>query len=851
MTGSTEGVPAEVISHQLNPEEPNVDSSLNVTVEFNIFDEPLTYVTIQWCIVEAGGGGACGPMQDMSVDGTGRNYSIDYPVGTFFNATYEFHIYDNFNPIYYFDIHVAKSPSFMIINGTMDENTIHPNETITVRGDLMTDLGEPVEGAELNLSIPDLSIFALSTSGAAGVFSVDLMVPVSGYLIVNLTATHGELVGYRNFALTVSEWPLPNIAIQGTGSEFDDTDSPPGAPENVFYQGANVTFLFEVSNTGTDLASNISITLDLNNGSFVDTIEDSDLLPAQRYPGNIQLNTTETGTHTLLLSVNWDQVAPFPDDFRTPSLNLEYQVVPRPVWTGHTVFLEMFTQVTCAPCVYVEEALELLHEEGLNFEYVVYVTEDTESQYIAETKGVVTTPVLFVDGDLYRKNGSSNDLATEVELVRGLIEDAASLERAPVDLGFIEGEELVLTLYLDPQYREHLSGLVKVYRVESHSELRNNQSIPISNRYTGSVPGQEIRELGPGEWLNITFDDPLPGETYIAVVESDDGEVVGSILLPPGPPPEAYVAKDQALLRIGSPGQADLHLVVDRFQFEDTGFEDISLDISTSDLPDGWSVAIGGNPLSEQGTTVSFTRGSSSMELKPAGRVRYYQDNILTVSVPGNVSGNFNFDLTVGVGGWQYNVEVIVIILEPQMPEIEIVDVYLEGAGRTVYLYVKVKNITEGALVKAAVRPCDLGPEASCGPWEYFMLAPVEEGTYRTAIAGIDLLGFTHLTYHAWVEVDGTKYSETKDEEVEIASVIDVDEIDDDEGTQSIWLIVFSVLGVLVIIALALVLFIMARSNREKEPEIEEVMGEPLVEGGTTIDDGSDAPQDGIGSPEE
>ncbi|MGA1866803.1 MAG: hypothetical protein ACMUFK_04975 [Thermoplasmatota archaeon] len=343
----------------------------------------------------------------------------------------------------------------------------------------------------------------------------------------------------------------------------------------------------------------------------------------------------------------------------------------------------------------------------------------------------------------------------------------------------------------------------------------------------------------------MTIEDPLPGETYIAVVETDDGEVVGSTLLPPGPAPEAYVTKDQVLLRIGSPSKADLHLVVDRFQFEDTDFEDISIDVSLSDLPDGWSVAINDAPVTEQGTTISFTRGSSLKEVKPAGRVRYYQDNILTVSVPENLSGNFNFDLMVGVGPWQYNVEVIVIILEPQIPEIEIVDVYLEGAGRTIYIYVKVKNFTQGALVKAAVRPCDLGPEASCGPWEYFLLASVEEGTYRTAIAGIDLLSFTHLTYRAWVEVDGTIYSETEDEEVEIASVIDVDVIDDDDGEgTSIWLIVFSILGALVIIALALFLFIMARRGKEEEPEIEEIMGESLQEVGTTTPESSDSPQE-------
>ncbi|MBN1389568.1 MAG: hypothetical protein JXA22_02885 [Candidatus Thermoplasmatota archaeon] len=844
LTGMAGAIPAEVISHRLDPGEPTVGSPLNVTVEFEIYDEPLTYITIQWCIVEEGGGGACGPMKDMAKDGTGRNYSIDYPAGTFQNATYEFHVYDNYNPIYDFETHVARKPSYIRIDATMVPNTIHPNETITVAGQLLTDIGQPVVGAEMNLSIPDSSVFSLGTSGEDGVFSMDLMVPGSGYFIVNLTASQDGLFGYADLPLTVSDWMLPNMAITGTGIDFDEGDAPPGAGDNTFYQNASVIFDFEVSNTGTDQAMNVTIHLDHDNGTISDIIQDSNLLPGQRYPGSIQLNTSELGTHTIKMSVSWDQTAPFPEGHRVPTLDLAYKVLPRPVWTGHTVFVEMFTQITCAPCVYVEESLEVLHEDGVNFEYVVYVVEDSESEMIADTRDVVTTPVLFIDGDLYRKNGSSNDVEVEIDEVRGLIEDAASLERPPVELQFIDGEDLMLTAFLDPEYRDHVSGLMKLYRIEAHSMVRNNQSIPMSNRYMGSGPGQEIDDLGPGEWFNITLDRPLPGESYIAVMESDYGEILISTSLPSGPAPEAYIAKEQVLLRMGSPGEKDIHLVADRFQFEDKGFDDVSLDISISDLPEGWSVLMGDAAISDQGTTIAFTRGSSMKEMKPVGRVRYYQDILLSLSIPDNVSGNFDFNLMVEAGSDRYDVLVIVIVTDQEAPEIEILDVHLEGEGKTIYLYVEAKNIPQGALVKAIVLPCNYEDGGSCGQWQSFILSPLEGGKYRVALAGIDMSGYTHLSYRAWVEVDGAKYAETEDEQKEIASLIDIEGLDGEDNGLSPWLILSLVLGVIVIVAILLAFIIMARRSSIEEPADEHEAGGPMeggeAEGGALPSDGSE-----------
>ena len=609
-----DAVPAEVVEHRLNPEEPNVDSILNVTVEFDIHDEPLTYITIQWCVVEAGGGGACGPMEDMSRDSSGRNYSIEYPAGTFQNATYEFHVYDDFTPLYDFEIHVAKNPKYLILNATIGPNTIHPNETVTAEGDVRTDLGVLVEGAQLNLSIADLGISAVSFSDESGIFSLDLMVPESGYYILNLSTSFNGLVGYREHPLTVSEWSLPNMALQGTGFDYGDLDAPPGADEGTFYQNGNVTFDYEVSNSGTDKADNITITVDVDNGTHTYIVEDSDLLPGQRYPGTLVLNTSEVGEHTIRMTVEWEQAAPFPEGFSPPEYWLTYEIVPRPEWTGHTVFLEMFTQVTCAPCVYVEEALEILHEEGINFEYVVYALEDTESMLIAESREILTTPVLFVDGDLYRKDGSSNDITTELDEISELVHNAASLERPPVMLEFTEGEELTLSGYLDPEYRSDVSGIIKIYRIEPHSSIRNNQSIPMANRYMGSVPGQEIDALQPGEWFNLTLNPPEEGESYVAVLESDEGKIINSVALEPGPAPMAFITDDQVVRRIDPSSSGTFILTVDRFQFEEEDFGEIEINISSSNIPEGWSLTIEGAQITQEITKLVFGFQGSSKE---------------------------------------------------------------------------------------------------------------------------------------------------------------------------------------------------------------------------------------------
>jgi thiol-disulfide isomerase/thioredoxin len=821
------GTPAEVIAYILDPTEPKVDLPLNVTVEFNIYDEPLTTVNIQWCIFEPGGGGLCGPMNTMVADASGRNYSYDYPAYHFENQTYEFHIYE-FNidtlPIHAILVHMARDPEYIVVNATMEPNTIHPNETVTVSGDLITDLGEPIEDAEINLSIADLDVFNTTESNLEGGFFLDLEVPGSGYFIVNLTATWEDIVGYMDFQLTVSEWTLPTMSIIGTGLSYDPLEAPPGAPTNTFYADANITLGYEVGNSGNDEATNITAEINVNDILIGDVVEIGGLQPGQRYAGEVELTTNSTGHFKVNITASWDQTAPFPDGFELPFYKIEYDIVPRPEWTGHTVFVEMFTQTSCAPCVYIEESLELLNEEGLNFEYVVYVVEDTASGLIAQGLNITTTPVLFVDDGLFRKDSSSSDLDFETGEIKDMIEDAASLERAPVSVEFLNSDDLTISSYLDPQYRESVSGIIEIYKIETYSNLRNFQGIPMSHRYLGSIAGKEVNELQPGNWFNFSVEAPLDGEGLIAVLKDDDGSVIQTASYLPEEHPEIYLQTDQTVLNIESPGKGTFAFTIDRFAFEQENF-DVEFLVTESGFPTGWSIAYKTGTLAPPGVMMILSSTGSTMETKEIGRIRYYQDYEVTVTVPANETGPFDFTLAFKSENFTYSMQVVVIVPEPSTPEIEITNYYLYGEGKAIYFQVDATDIPDGATVKGKILPCDYGEGASCGLPEYFIMTKISEGSYRASVLGVDLTTFTHLTYSAWVEYEGTTYAETEEIQVEISSLVTIE--DDDDEPVSPWIFIFSILGLLVAMALAIILFLLAkRSKEEEEPPIEEVIGE-------------------------
>ncbi|MGA1873833.1 MAG: hypothetical protein ACMUHY_09195, partial [Thermoplasmatota archaeon] len=400
-------------------------------------------------------------------------------------------------------------------------------------------------------------------------------------------------------------------------------------------------------------------------------------------------------------------------------------------------------------------------------------------------------------------------------------------------LEFTEGEELTLSGYLDPEYRSDVSGIIKIYRIEPHSSIRNNQSIPMANRYMGSVPGQEIDALQPGEWFNLTLNPPEEGESYVAVLESDEGKIINSVALEPGPAPMAFITDDQVVRRIDPSSSGTFILTVDRFQFEEEDFGEIEINISSSNIPEGWSLTIEGAQITQEITKLVFGFQGSSKEIKPAGRVRYYQNYQVTVNVPEEVSGNFDFDIGIVIGSDVYDLLVVVIVPEPTKPDAEILDIYLEGSGKTIYFYVEAKYISEDGTVKGTVLPCNYGPGAACGlPVEY-LLTYFEGDLYRAALVGIDLETYTHLTYSAWVEEDGIVVDETEEKQVEISSLIDIGAIDDDDEDElSAMVVVFSIAALLVVVALViLVIFIARRSkeeDEEEEPPIEEVMGESL-----------------------
>jgi hypothetical protein len=419
-----------------------------------------------------------------------------------------------------------------------------------------------------------------------------------------------------------------------------------------------------------------------------------------------------------------------------------------------------------------------------------------------------------------------------------MIEDAATLERAPVSFEFQNSNDLTISSYLDPEYRESVSGIFEIYKIETYSNLRNHQGIPMSHRYLGSIAGKEVNDLQPGNWFNFSVEAPHEGEGLIAVLKDNDGTVIQTASYLWEERPKIYLHSDQAILNVESPGNGTFAFTIDRFAFEQEAFDDVEFLVTESGFPNGWSIAYDTGALSPPGVMMTLSSAGSTMETKEIGRVRYFQDYEVTVTVPEDVSGPFDFTLVIESENFTYSMQVVVIVPEPSTPEIEIIDYYLYSEGKAIYFQVEASGIPDDATVKGKILPCDYGEGASCGLPEYFILTRMSNGSYRASVLGVDLTTFTHLTYSAWVEYEGFTYAETEEIQVEISSLVTLD--DDDDEPVSVWIFIFSILGLLVAMALAIILFIMARRSKEEEedPPIEEVMGEPYedqVSGGEAV----------------
>ncbi|MEA3560069.1 MAG: thioredoxin family protein [Candidatus Thermoplasmatota archaeon] len=831
------GTEPEFSDYRYSPMEPEVNEPLNISITYTIFDEPITLVKVQSCF-----GGTCQIPLDMTDSGDGSMFFHEFPAGYFGIETVfaYFHVtatYGSGSSFTYpadpdsheLNVTLFKKARKLLVNATADVDTIFPGQLVTISGDISNDIDEQIEGAEINISIPGTDLSNTTITGTGGLFEIGIIVVEEGEHTLNLSASFNELEGYAEFSLSVNTWPTPKMGIEGE-VDFLPEDVPPASGPNTFYTGSNVSLTYRVRNSGTGEAGNVSVILEVENATYSLTVDAGNISISQRFEDEIVLPMDIEGVHMMNISASWDQIAPYIDNFTFPVWSYSYEVVPRPEWAGHRVFVEMFTQTTCAPCVDVEESIEYLYGEvqDLDFEYIIYVTDDEESELVADEMGITASPDVFFDKNIFRMSGS-NEKEEDMDDIRSFIENASAIETAPVEVDFLEIEtDLLISLSLPIEYKDAFSGMLTVYKVESYSNIRNYQGIPIANRYMGVHTGQEITSLLPGGSMNFSIEHPGEGMGLIAVITSDDDSVINTRSYHNEDEPEVYVrTTGTPLLKLTTPAFGEFNITLDSFHFEEVEGEEADLSIWYGGLPEGWELTVSGVPLSTQPNNITFAPSETDMEVLPVGRIRYSIDLLGKINVPENVSGTFNFKVLLGSGGHKYSMTVVVMASVPDdngdwPPEMKITDLSIVGEGKNIYFYVETEGVPDNATVMGNIIPCNYEGNQICGLPRDVVLVKIGEGQYRVSINNnvVDLTTYTHLTYNAWIVIDDN-ILEMADESrtVEISTLVDEGVITDDDDTSDTidpLLVVISIGALFFALALAVVLFFVSRKVQDK-----------------------------------
>lgn len=852
VTASVDAVQPEYLSSSFVSEDNDVGGPVNLSVTFNIIDETINSIEVQSCV-----GGVCNLPLGMTDMGDGSTFFYLFPGNHFGTEAVNpyFHFFVNYGSGSFFEypadpdskeinISLVRKPVSLIINATADTESIFPGQGITITGDLRNDLEEPVIGALVNLTIDGLAVENSTTTGAAGLFEIGAVVDDEGEFTVNVTSTFEGLIGYSEFPLSVNSWPIPKISIEGDISS-DPLDIPPAAGPDTYYSGSNVTLTYRIRNTGTGDAGNISVRIWTDDESFQINGSAGNLSPTERFEDQFFIPSSNTGVHVLYISAEWDQTAPFPENFTFPIWNYTYEIADRPEWTGHSVLLEMFTQTTCGPCVDVEESIDYLHNmrKDLDFQYIVYVIDDEESSLVAQGLDITFTPDLFFDKDLFRYSESAGK-ERDMEEIVSYIENASAVETVPLDIEFMTMDsDPTVTVSLPLEYIEDFSGILTVYKVESYSNMRNYQGIPITNRYMGVHNGYEIDDLVAGTEMNFTVEHPGLGMGLVAVISSDEGSVMNSATYHFMDEPEIYLQKNGTpLLKITTPGTDQFNITLESFHFDDDHSSTHEVRLWIEGLPSGWTFAVDGNDVGEEGLNLIFDHSIVDNEILKVGRARFWQTFPAVVSLPENISGTFNFDVMVSSGNHTYSISVLVLAYLPDggsdwPPDMEIVDFYVIGENRNIYYYMEATGVPDNATVIARLLPCNYDGNGLCGLPKEMILVKMEDGLFRGTINDnvVDLSTYTHLTYNAWIEIEGTTFESTSSNKtVRISTLIDTSLIGDDDDSEDDGidplLIVISISALLFAFALAIVLFLISRKQAEEAEEVSKEEPAPSAE---------------------
>lgn len=851
-----------------NPVEPVVGDPLNVSLSSN---KTVESAIISYCLVDAG---TCNMPSPMANDGTGMQFYFDYDDQEFPNDTADFHInitYDGGkHTIKQFFATFRAIPKELILFDLIPDNgsliSLFPNQTAEISGHLEYDLDTfDLQNADVNLSIRDSTVSNVTDIDENGNFTVGMFFPEESDFVIDLKISEEDfgLTASGEWDVSVSSWPKPAIGISGE-IEYDPLETPPGSVD-IYYRNATLNASYEVSNTGTGMANNLTINVTIENSTYMDEIVVGNLShPDNRYQGIMGLDSNMTGNFTLVITVEWDQIAPLPENFTFPVWTYQYTIVEPPQWEPHTVLVEMFTQSDCAPCVFVEEALERLLPAGEDFTLITYALDDDISFTTAQARGVTSTPHIFIDYGIQEIIGG-NDTESSMLEITSAISEASRRDTPPALIDFTEiDSNATAMLSLPGSARDPISGTFTIYRIEEFSNLRNHQGIPMADRFLGEIGREFVDSLEPGEWLNISIDDLAPGEGLVAVYYGEDGNVLQSSSYKTHMDPEVYLAKTSSWLKIETPGSDIFNITIDHFEFQELDFDPVDFQVSLDkEIPGILVTGPDGQTVDMNWTSMTFDKAETDMMVKAAGRVRYHTNFTFDVDIPGNLSGTYSFKIRVSAGPKIYtnSVAVTATPVDDDTPEPLVVHDYkLIGEGQNIFFLANITGVPDGASVHGRILPC-MEDSGVCGvPLEIVLVEDENSpGTYRGSVVGIDIDQYTHFTYYVWVDDQGTELTRTEDVKVEIKSLIEIeDEVEDNDGKDGnlIWLLIGPA-AILILIIVVIVFVLLSRGKgideapEEVEQEETEKVQEPIspeAEGEVTsgeIETGTAAPVEG------
>jgi hypothetical protein len=189
---------------------------------------------------------------------SGRNpWSFSWDTSTYHNGLHTIYAraYDSedySNPPASIVVNVSNTRNSIELTETLTPSSIEAGGAVSVSGDVIYNTGEPVEGADINISILNEDIYWETSSDENGVYLYEITAPSeAGPYWIKVIASDGSLTKDTQEKLTVqTPTDQPDLSISSSDISLDE-DQP--------YSGQTVQISVSVNNIGTAEATSVTV----------------------------------------------------------------------------------------------------------------------------------------------------------------------------------------------------------------------------------------------------------------------------------------------------------------------------------------------------------------------------------------------------------------------------------------------------------------------------------------------------------------------------------------------------------------------------------------------------------------